>query len=79
MAQDAAAGELLIFIHGTASNCRGRFGQRIYCFEHYTFSLSPIENALALVRNLASSNLDLFLSGLLNLIGFVSALNGNPI
>lgn len=56
----------LIFIHGTASHTLGgfgdlpggqdwttlqhTFGERIFGFEHRTFSESPIDNALALVK-----------------------------
>ncbi|VVN05274.1 hypothetical protein PS662_03563 [Pseudomonas fluorescens] len=65
----AQAGPLLVFIHGTGSHTLGSFGdlpgtgawralqnafgQRIFGFEHRTFSESPIDNALALVNTLA--------------------------
>lgn len=71
LAADAAAGPMLIFIHGTASHTAGsfkdlrspaasqdweaisgRFGNRVFGFEHRTFSESPIDNALALARSL---------------------------
>lgn len=58
----------LIFIHGTGSHTLGSFGElpgshtwsklaeqfegRVFGFEHRTFSESPIDNALALVRML---------------------------
>ncbi len=58
----------LVFIHGTGSHTLGAFGDlrgspewnalaetfgdRIYGFEHPTFSASPIENALALAKTL---------------------------
>ena len=58
----------LIFIHGTGSHTLGSFGElpgshtwgklaeqfegRVFGFEHRTFSESPIDNALALVRAL---------------------------
>ncbi|MBH3428875.1 CHAT domain-containing protein [Pseudomonas alkylphenolica] len=65
LAAAAQAGPLLVFIHGTGSHTlgsfgdlpgsgawktlRNTFGQRIFGFEHRTFSESPIDNALALV------------------------------
>ncbi|UVJ41798.1 CHAT domain-containing protein [Pseudomonas sp. LS1212] len=65
----AQSGPLLVFIHGTGSHTLGSFGdlpgtgawralqntfgQRIFGFEHRTFSESPIDNALALVNTLA--------------------------
>lgn len=66
---EAAEGPLLLFIHGTASNTSGgfgdlrtgsaeweslekTFGRRIYAYEHHTLSASPIENALHLVTSL---------------------------
>lgn len=70
LVRDAAAGALLVLIHGTASSSTGsfgdlarlpaadgqllhsRFGERIYAFEHRTFSESPVENALALAAAL---------------------------
>ncbi|WP_166359555.1 CHAT domain-containing protein [Pseudomonas akapageensis] len=69
LAEAAQAGPLLVFIHGTGSHTLGSFGdlpgtgawralqaafgQRIFGFEHRTFSESPIDNALALVNTLA--------------------------
>lgn len=69
LAEAAQAGPLLVFIHGTGSHTLGSFGdlpgtgawralqnafgQRIFGFEHRTFSESPIDNALALVTSLA--------------------------
>ncbi len=69
LAEAAQAGALLVFIHGTGSHTLGSFGdlpgtgawralqnvfgQRIFGFEHRTFSESPIDNALALVNTLA--------------------------
>jgi len=66
--RDAAKGSFLVFIHGTASNTHGSFGQlrssaewpalearfagRILALEHRTFSESPIDNALELARAL---------------------------
>ncbi len=70
LAADAAAGPMLVFIHGTASSTVGsyadlqttsadywrtfatRYGERIYAFEHRTMSESPIENALQLATTL---------------------------
>lgn len=68
LAAAARAGSLLIFIHGTGSHILGgfgdlpassawavlkeRFGERIFGYEHRTFSQSPIDNALALVETL---------------------------
>ena len=70
LANDAKAGPLLVFIHGTASSSTGSFGdlqkisnddwqaleskfaERIYAFEHRTFSESPIENAIELAARL---------------------------
>ncbi len=70
LAADAAAGPMLVFIHGTASSTVGsyadlqtssadywrtfatRYGERIYAFEHRTMSESPIENALQLASTL---------------------------
>ena len=70
LANDAKAGPLLVFIHGTASSSTGsfadlqkvssddwqalesKFGERIYAFEHRTFSESPIENAIQLAARL---------------------------
>ena len=70
LANDAKAGPLLVFIHGTASSSTGsfgdlqkignddwqslenKFGERIYAFEHRTFSESPIENAIELAAKL---------------------------
>jgi CHAT domain-containing protein len=64
----AAAGTLLVFIHGTGSHTPGSFGdlpassawgllkeafgERIFGFEHRTFSEGPIDNALALAEAL---------------------------
>ena len=70
LTNDAKAGPLLVFIHGTASSSTGsfgdlqkignddwqslgnKFGERIYAFEHRTFSESPIENAIELAAKL---------------------------
>lgn len=71
LAQAAASGPLLVFIHGTGSHTVGsfgdlrssgaaadwgpirrRYGDRVYGFEHRTFSESPIDNALMLARSL---------------------------
>ncbi|HEX5023180.1 MAG TPA: hypothetical protein VFX54_21100, partial [Candidatus Binatia bacterium] len=70
LVNDAKAGPLLVFIHGTASSSTGSFGdlqkisnddwqaleskfaERIYAFEHRTFSESPIENAIELAARL---------------------------
>ena len=70
LANDAKAGPLLVFIHGSASSSTGsfgdlqktvnddwaalesKFGERIYAFEHRTFSQSPIENAIELAGKL---------------------------
>ncbi|WP_018410446.1 CHAT domain-containing protein [Methyloversatilis thermotolerans] len=59
---------VLLFIHGTASSTLGSFGElasselwpalaghheeRVFAFEHRTFSESPLDNALALVQAL---------------------------
>ena len=64
----AQAGALLVFIHGTGSHTLGgfgdlpassawgvlqaSFGERIFGFEHRTFSESPIDNALILAETL---------------------------
>lgn len=64
----AQAGALLVFIHGTGSHTLGgfgdlpassawgvlqaSFGERIFGFEHRTFSESPIDNALSLAETL---------------------------
>ncbi|ENO87204.1 CHAT domain-containing protein [Thauera linaloolentis] len=64
LSEAARAGSLLVFIHGTGSHTLGgfgdlpgssawgvleqRFGERVFGFEHRTFSESPIDNALAL-------------------------------
>ncbi|MNF24572.1 CHAT domain protein [compost metagenome] len=69
LTEASQAGPLLVFIHGTGSHTLGSFGdlpgsgawralqnvfgQRIFGFEHRTFSESPIDNALALVHTLA--------------------------
>ena len=69
--QAAAAGPMLVFIHGTGSHTMGgfkdlraagaeadwgpiarRFGERVFGLEHRTFSESPIDNALQLLRAL---------------------------
>src|SRR5258705_8717513 len=70
LTNDAKAGPLLVFVHGTASSSTGsfgdlqkigndhwqslgnKFGERIYAFEHRTFSESPIENAIELAAKL---------------------------
>ncbi|HRP66152.1 MAG TPA: CHAT domain-containing protein [Thauera sp.] len=68
LSEAAETGPLLIFIHGTGSHTLGgfgdlpgstawsalkeRFGERIFGYEHRTFSQSPIDNALALVETL---------------------------
>ena len=66
------AGTLLVFIHGTGSHTLGgfgdlpgssawgllkaHFGDRVFGFEHRTFSESPIDNALALAETLPAGS-----------------------
>lgn len=68
----ARAGSLLVFIHGTGSHTLGgfgdlpgsaawgvleaAFGERVFGFEHRTFSESPIDNALALAETLPAGS-----------------------
>jgi CHAT domain-containing protein/pimeloyl-ACP methyl ester carboxylesterase len=56
---------------------RAKFGRHIYGFEHYTFSQSPIENALALVRALpAGARLNLVTHSRGGLVGELLCLAG---
>src|SRR5574338_132294 len=85
----------LVFIHGTGSNTVGGFGDlrgsrdweslqsifadRIFGFEHRTFSLSPIDNALALAEVLpAGANLCLVTHSRGGLVGDLMCLGAYP-
>ncbi|WP_270068903.1 DUF7379 domain-containing protein [Thauera sp. WB-2] len=89
----ARAGALLVFIHGTGSHILGgfgdlrgssawavlkeRFGDRIFGYEHRTFSQSPIDNALALVETLpAGSTISLVTHSRGGLVGDLLCLDG---
>lgn len=80
------AGPLLILIHGTASHALAafkdlrvstdwepltrRFGERVFGFEHRTFSESPIDNALFLAHTLpARARMSLITHGRGGLVG----------
>ena len=86
LTEAAQAGALLILIHGTASHTLAafkdlrastdwepltrRFGERVFGFEHRTFSESPIDNALFLAHTLpAGARLSLVTHGRGGLVG----------
>lgn len=93
---EAAAGPLLLFIHGTGSNTSGsfgdlaphgrdwaaltqRYGSRVFAFEHYSLSESPVENAIQLANALPdNARISLVTHSRGGLIGDLLCLAGLP-